>query len=391
MIVPPALCIAGMHRSGTSLISSLLQSGGLEIGQRLMGVGRGNPKGHYEDLDFNELHLQILESQGIHRNGFTMERELQIREQHALAARALVEERRRRNVAWGWKDPRSTLFLDFWQKIVPEANFLLLYRCPWDVVDSLFRRGDPAFRSNPSFAVRVWIHFNQLLFDFHDRFPERSLCVSSYRAAQSPELLFHALRSKFNLDLGPVADLYDASLLHRTASFRWASLLRHHFPEALDLYEQLNKLAGDTAPNEASLADEPTAFLPTEDWAFQDWLDLRVLEERQRECQQEKEKSEAELVRVRHELVSERHELVRERHELVRVRHELVQAQAQQLSLREELERARQELERERKEFAQVQAQLSAVHEQIANMQSSKFWKLRTAWMTAKNSLRRAG
>ena len=184
--VPTALCIVGMHRSGTSVVSSLLQSGGLDIGQRLLKAGVGNIKGHFEDLDFFQLHVQILKSQGIHSTGFTLQREIPIDEQHILRARALIAERRRRGVPWGWKDPRSTLFLDFWQQMIPEINFLLLYRCPCDVVDSFSRRGDKAFRSNLGFAVEIWSHYNRLLLDFHDRFPEHCLFVNSYSGRPIP-------------------------------------------------------------------------------------------------------------------------------------------------------------------------------------------------------------
>jgi O-antigen biosynthesis protein len=249
---PMALCITGMGRSGTSLISSLLQSGGLDIGRRLMGVGIGNVKGHFEDLDFYEFHIWVLESQGIHPSGFTVQPDIQVREEHLLRARELVRERRRCPGPWGWKDPRTTLFLDFWQQQIPEANFLFVYRPPWDVVDSLFRRGDELFRSNPSFAVRVWVHYNRRLLAFHDRFPARCLCVHSYRAAQSPALLLEALSHKFGLELGPAGNLYDESLLHHGGSTRWASLLQHHFPEAVDLYEELNERARNgpsTAPH----------------------------------------------------------------------------------------------------------------------------------------------
>ena len=66
------LIITGMHRSGTSLTTSLLQSAGVHIGDRLMNGGNGNTKGHFEDLDFVDLHRQSLEQQGISREGWTV-------------------------------------------------------------------------------------------------------------------------------------------------------------------------------------------------------------------------------------------------------------------------------------------------------------------------------
>lgn len=254
--VPAALCIVGMHRSGTSVVSSLLQSGGLDIGQRLLGAGPGNVKGHFEDLDFFQLHVQILKSRKIHSTGFTLQRDIPIDKSHVRQARALIAERRRRGVPWGWKDPRSTLFLDFWRQMLPEANFLILYRCPWDVIDSFVRRGDKAFRTNPGFAVQLWSHYNRLLLDFHDRFPERCLCVNSYQAVRSPTLLLETLARNFGLHLGSVAELYDPSLLHRRSSSQWMSLVEQACPEALEVYEQLNLRAGETVVNGVYAGEE---------------------------------------------------------------------------------------------------------------------------------------
>lgn len=69
----PALVIAGMHRSGTSLVASLVASAGVHIGDRLMGPERGNLKGHFEDFDFCELHLKALAANGLGWEGFTCE------------------------------------------------------------------------------------------------------------------------------------------------------------------------------------------------------------------------------------------------------------------------------------------------------------------------------
>jgi hypothetical protein len=41
---------------------------------------------------------------------------------------------------WGWKEPRATLFLDFWRATLPDLKFLALYRHYAQVVDSLLRR-----------------------------------------------------------------------------------------------------------------------------------------------------------------------------------------------------------------------------------------------------------
>lgn len=58
-----------MHRSGTSFIANWLHEYGLNLGDRLLGSGIGNINGHYEDLDFFELHKEILVSNNLSPTG----------------------------------------------------------------------------------------------------------------------------------------------------------------------------------------------------------------------------------------------------------------------------------------------------------------------------------
>jgi O-antigen biosynthesis protein len=182
---PPSYCITGHGRSGTSFIAAMLQTAGLDIGQRLMGPGEANPRGHFEDMDFHDFHVAVLKSHGFGDEGFIAMRPLHVQQQLVAVAQAIVQQRRQAGRPWGWKEPRSTLFLDFWREQVPELRFLLLFRRPWDVIDSLFRRGDPTFHKNPNLAVQVWLNYNQVIIDFHDRFPERCLLIESHAAARA--------------------------------------------------------------------------------------------------------------------------------------------------------------------------------------------------------------
>ena len=49
-----------MHRSGTSLVSSLLQRAGIHIGEKLIAANSANPRGYFEDVDFYEFHENLL-------------------------------------------------------------------------------------------------------------------------------------------------------------------------------------------------------------------------------------------------------------------------------------------------------------------------------------------
>ena len=271
--VPPCYCITGHGRSGTSFIAEMLQSAGLDIGQRLMGPGAANPRGHFEDMEFHEFHVAVLKSHGFGDEGYLSGRPLQVQQQLVATAQEIVQRRHQAGRPWGWKEPRSTLFLDFWREQVPELRFLLLFRRPWDVIDSLFRRGDPNFHQNPNLAVQVWLNYNQVIIDFYDRFPERCLLIESHAVAREPRRLTEAIVARFGDHFGPIGDVYEDRLFHHEDSRQEHFVLAHFFPETITLYEQLRTRAALVCEGEES-GLEPTNL----DWALQHWIDFRRLE-----------------------------------------------------------------------------------------------------------------
>jgi hypothetical protein len=338
-------CITGHGRSGTSFVTEMLQSAGLDVGERLMGPCESNPHGHFEDMDFHEFHVAVLTSLGYGIEGYILEPAIRVPEQFVGPARSMVESRRRAGRPWGWKEPRSTLLLDFWRGLVPELRFLLLFRRPWDVLDSLFRRGDPTFQKNPNFAVQVWLNYNRSLLNFYDRFPDRCLLIESRAAAADPARLTDAIAARFGDRLGTIKNVYEDDLFRHEPSSRRRSVLGHFFPEAVTLFEQLRERAdlfeehGESGPVPADL-----------DWALQDWLDLR-------------------------------HSQARSRGILRHVQSQLEESQRRALA---GLDRLNAELERLNQVIAHHQAHLAWV-------ESSKFWKLRGLWVGMRSRLTRPG
>lgn len=59
------IVITGMGRSGTSLVSSLLQRAGVHIGDQLLPPYPDNPRGYFEDVEFYEFHEQLLHERSL--------------------------------------------------------------------------------------------------------------------------------------------------------------------------------------------------------------------------------------------------------------------------------------------------------------------------------------
>lgn len=248
--LPSALVVAGMHRSGTSLVASLVVGAGVSMGARLLAAGRGNERGHFEDLDFQEFHQRALRANGLHGDGIVPAGEPAVPEGLLPRARELVAARRATGKPWGWKDPRTLLFLDFWSEVAPEASWLLVFRSPWEVADSLYRRLDETTTSDPLLAIHAWMHANRLLLDFARRHPGRCLVRELGQVTAEPERTFAAIRNHLGVPLGKPPACFDPALLggDRGVIEEQAELVRTLLPEADALYHDLRREAGSAVP-----------------------------------------------------------------------------------------------------------------------------------------------
>lgn len=187
-----------MHRSGTSFVSSILQEAGLYLGDRLMAATPDNPHGYFENLDFVDFHRLVLASHALSPDGWVRTGPLTVPSDFLPFAEKLVSANSCLDRPWGFKDPRTAVFLDFWAKFLPSAKFLFVVRSPWEVIDSLFRRGDPVFLKNPILAIETWNNFNQIILNFTERFPDRSLLISLDQVIENS----HGLITSINEQLG---------------------------------------------------------------------------------------------------------------------------------------------------------------------------------------------
>jgi hypothetical protein len=172
-----------------------------------------------------------------------------------------VEARRSLLRPWGWKDPRSVLFLNFWAELVPDARYCFVFRPPWDVVDSLFRRGDRVFSLNPRFALTMWMNYNARIRDFARAHPDRVLVRELAQVIRDPAAICDAVRNDLNITLDPPKPTVHPALLSTTDTYR-AAFFSAASPECVSPLEELRSLAGvETEPTPAPpprRSDAPT-------------------------------------------------------------------------------------------------------------------------------------
>src|SRR5436305_4147981 len=161
------------------MVTRLLHRCGLELGPEsdLMPPQADNPEGFWEHLRFVALNDELLAALGgawdlppKPDESFTGQPLNPLR----LKARLLIEGFAPANV-WGWKDPRNSLTLPFWQDLLPGLRTLIVVRNPLEVAHSMRERNGTSY----SFALRLWEIYNRRLVEVAN---EKDRLVTRYDA-----------------------------------------------------------------------------------------------------------------------------------------------------------------------------------------------------------------
>lgn len=160
------LAILGMHRSGTSAVTRIVNFLGVYLGEEedLLEPAPDNPSGFWERRDVLDLHERLLCHLG---TSWAAQRRLPLgwhRHPSVTPFReelvALVRDRFPSDRPWAWKDPRASILLPIWRDALADSGTdafcILVVRHPREVAGSLMRRdGIEAGQ-----AVGTWLHYN---------------------------------------------------------------------------------------------------------------------------------------------------------------------------------------------------------------------------------------
>lgn len=143
-----AILVAGMHRSGTSVITRLFNLLGASLSENLLPASRGNELGHWESAEAVELHERMLRSAGskwdsvfgIEPSWFQSPEAAELSDALAGFVRSDFDNA----PIFAVKDPRLALFIPVWQRALGELGieprFVLPFRHPLEVAWSLATR-----------------------------------------------------------------------------------------------------------------------------------------------------------------------------------------------------------------------------------------------------------
>ncbi len=186
--------IAGMHRSGTSMMSSLVQAlgyyGGRTEGEQL-GPAHDNVRGYFEHREVVQVNNQLLERLGgssaqppsiltENRTTWWDKPDLADFRQRAYRILQSLFAHSSRIVL---KDPRLSLTLPLWY--FPEYTYrvIVMVRHPLSVARSLIRRGDAFTLSE---ALTLWETYHSLLHSYLEQLELTHMVIEYERFVRAP-------------------------------------------------------------------------------------------------------------------------------------------------------------------------------------------------------------
>jgi hypothetical protein len=163
---PKGALVLGMHRSGTSAATGLINLLGLStcVSDDLLIGARTNAKGHWESKSLFKFNDRLLAEMG--RTWWYPPSMEELDHWEADQNRTTYEEGRSAfdrvhpDEPWVWKDPRTCLTLSFWRHALSQrAAGIIVFRNPLDVAHSLNRRDYMSIE----FGVALWARYNRML------------------------------------------------------------------------------------------------------------------------------------------------------------------------------------------------------------------------------------
>ncbi len=156
-----------MGRSGTSLTSRVVGLLGIDLGSEasmIETIAEDNAKGYWEQQPIRLLNDELL---AIFQCTWDRPKDLPPGweddprvEPYYERARYLLAQLFDGGRRWGWKDPRTSLLLPFWRRVVGPMVYVLCFRNPLDVAHSLAAR-DPVHHPLDD-SLALWMRYSTL-------------------------------------------------------------------------------------------------------------------------------------------------------------------------------------------------------------------------------------
>jgi len=187
------IIILGMHRSGTSVVASILHNMNVSMGSEFLEADQFNPYGYYEDKEFLWINKGIIENAG--GTWYAPPTIEEIRKGgnkfiHAIEKVVAIRRNNAGSNCWGWKDPRNCLTCRIYDRLLPDVKYIVVVRRLADIKASLYRAHG---------GLANWDKLIQFYYDSVDNFFE--YCTKPVLSVGFEELVYKKYTEKTVLKL----------------------------------------------------------------------------------------------------------------------------------------------------------------------------------------------
>lgn len=232
---PRPIAVLGMHRSGTSSLTGLLEQAGVWVGE-VSTFNPHNRKGNRERRPIMVLHNAVLADNDASWDHPPVE-SCRWSAEHLDQLGALIDQYPADRV-WGFKDPRTLFTLDGWLQRVPRLRFVASFRHPMSVALSLHQRNEMPIAQ----AIELWRRYNQRLVELYHHYRFDLVCFDLAPEAYLQRVadVFRGLRLEDDIR---GRGFFDPALRHHND---WCNDRRAtELPaDAQRLYQRMLRLAG---------------------------------------------------------------------------------------------------------------------------------------------------
>lgn len=156
-----AVCVLGMHRSGTSIITKCLEGLGIDLGDRFIAALPNNPTGFWEHPDVVAVNDAVLAARGGTWDSVVLDEIDSIPRgaygELVASGATVVAGAWGGRALFGIKDPRAARNVPFWREVLvrehAEPRFVIVVRHPSSVAESLAARDG----FSPGKSVVLWL------------------------------------------------------------------------------------------------------------------------------------------------------------------------------------------------------------------------------------------
>lgn len=205
------------------MITGLLRKAGVYLGEEVdfVEARQGeNSEGFWEHFGFYALNERLLQHLGAGWDmpdlpgGWEARGDLEPFREEAVQLIQRMGSSMNGNATWGWKDPRNSITVQFWESLLPGLRVIVCVRNPLQVAASLQRRNNLSFAA----SCRLWLRYYRNLLD---AVPEQNRLVILYeKFLVDPEGEIRRLAGRLGLKTGETAATAVRSLVN--------PLLQHH-------------------------------------------------------------------------------------------------------------------------------------------------------------------